>query len=141
MKTILLVLLIAFSYNANALEVCVAPIAKSTLGERNLSNPTGRIKPYDLSVHIQGHVITQGLLDSDCFDYSADKSIKVVVKDNGKAIESFFVVPSKYSDGACVWFKSLYDTWSVWKLEESKHLCSNRTEQGAIKDVNNNTAF
>lgn len=134
MKIILLAFILVNSFSAVALELCVAPIAKSTLGERNLSNPTGRNSPYELSVHIQGRVISQGRTDSDCFEYSADKNIKVVVKDHGKAVESFFVKPTDYKYGACVWFKSLYGTWNVWQLEESRHLCINRTEQGAEKE-------
>jgi len=130
MKVILLITLVILSVSVRALEICIAPIPVATDGDRSLSNPTGRDKPYSLSVHINDRVIQQGLVASDCFEYSNDKNVKVVIKDHDKAIESFFVDPINYQNGACIWFKSLYDTWSVWGLKDSKHLCVVSTEQG-----------
>jgi len=130
MKFILLITLAIISVSVRAVEICIAPIPVATDGNRSLSNPTGRVKPYDLSVHIHDRVIQQGIVASDCFEYTHDKSIKVVIKDHDKAIESFFVNPLNYQNGACIWFKSLYDTWSVWALKDSKHLCVVSTEQG-----------
>ncbi len=133
MKFILCAILIIFSCGANALKLCVAPIPEFTTGDtgaRSLSNPTDQEDPYNLSVHIQQRTIRQGLSDSDCYEYPNDKNVKVVVKDHGKPAESFFVNAFEYPNGACIWFKSQYSTWSVWKLEDSKHLCVNRTEQG-----------
>ncbi len=107
MKVILLITLAIISVSVRAVEICIAPIPVATDGNRSLSNPTGRVKPYDLSVHIHDRVIQQGIVASECFEYTHDKSIKVVIKDHDKAIESFFVNPLNYQNGACIWFKSL----------------------------------
>lgn len=48
----------------------------------------------------------------------------VKIERAGKLAESFWIDFDKYeTDALCLWFKPLYETWSVWELGQSKHLC------------------
>lgn len=54
----------------------------------------------------------------------------VQISDRDGPQESFWI---DYADlgteSACLWFKSLYETWSVWPLNKSKHLCDCETNE------------
>jgi len=48
----------------------------------------------------------------------------VKIERAGKLVESFWLDFDKYeSNAVCLWFKPLYETWSVWELNQSRHLC------------------
>jgi len=48
----------------------------------------------------------------------------VKIKRHGIFVESFWIDFEDWSTNAlCLWFKTLYETWSVWSLETSGHLC------------------
>lgn len=130
MKSALTLLFMAITQGAQSIEVCVAPIELPTVGYRSLANPAGRIEqPYQVSVHLAGNIVEQGNTFSECFTIDESKKIVVIVKDHNVTKESFYIRPAEYPNGACVWFKSLYETWSVWGLLKSTHICIKNTEQ------------
>ncbi len=134
MRFVLSVALCIVSIGVHALEVCIAPIHASGSdvgkGSRTMRQEQGLIsgasnkdRIYDLSVHIQGRKIPQGLAKSDCFNYADRKKIAVVVKNHNKAVESFFINKGDYSNGACISFEPFYASWIVWRLEKGRHIC------------------
>ena len=125
----ILLLTLFISSVAQAIEVCVAPIPAATTGKLSLSNPTARETPYAFTIKIGANTYGQEGSSSQCGNHEGKSAIAVTVLDNGTLKESFKIDPQKYPGGACVWFKPLYSTWSVWPLGKSKHLCHNRIEK------------
>lgn len=135
MKTLLLLFVLSISSFVYAIEVCVAPIPSATTGEISLLNPTARKKPYAFTLKIGTKTYAQESRIARCYNNEGSNPLPVVIYDNGVPKESFTINPQKYSNGACIWYKPLYNTWSVWALDKSKHLCRNHTEQGKVGTV------
>jgi hypothetical protein len=48
----------------------------------------------------------------------------VKIRRDDEIVEAFTVDLAKFeANQACLWFKPLYETWSLWELQKSKHLC------------------
>jgi len=108
----------------NKYEICLAPIKDSNNKERSLANPEGgRTEPYKYSIIIGNIEFQQNSLKTQCEKYSSKAKIPVIVFNNGIKVESFFINTKERKNGSCIWFKSLYETWSVWPISESKHIC------------------
>ncbi len=72
------------------------------------------------------------------FEYelqSAGPKYLVKIERHGKLVESFWIdFESRDTDALCLWYKPLYETWSVWRLDKSGHLCDCR-QQASTKEV------
>lgn len=111
------------------IEICLAPIPAAAPGEKDLTSITAKNVAYEYEIQIGSDKYPQDPEKSQCGNYSNDKNILVVIRNNGQATESFYVQPGEFKNGACIWYKPSYATWSVWKLEESSHFCINRAQQ------------
>lgn len=106
-------------------EICLAPVAAATSGEPGLSNPTARQNPYHFEVQFGNARLQQDTDKTQCITVSSDTRIPVIIRDSGIRKASFYINLPDYPHGVCVWYKPLYDTWSVWGLDISQHLCPN----------------
>lgn len=58
-----------------------------------------------------------------CAKFQYSDRVLVLVQNFYIVEQSFVLDLAKYETGACIWFKALYESWSVWELNESKHIC------------------
>lgn len=83
-------------------------------------------KPLDYSVQVGDGPIVE-VQQNDGFDYplkNTDSRILIEIRLRGEMVESFWLDYERYeSSELCLWFKPLYHTWSVWRLNRSRHLC------------------
>ncbi len=115
---------------ANATEICIAPFNTPTSKHWGIAElGEAPDKPSTISVHLIGEVVEQGNSYSECFSVAANKKIAVQIKENSRPKESFYINAEDYPEGACVWFKSSYWTWSVWPLPASSNLCTKKTDE------------
>ena len=83
-------------------------------------------KPFDFAVQVDDGPIIKTKRESG-FVYPVkngkDKHL-VKVYNEGKVESSFKFSFSQYgANELCMWFKPYYETWSLWKLKDSRHLC------------------
>ncbi len=54
----------------------------------------------------------------------------IQISDEDGLLESFWVdYANLETDSACLWFKSLYETWSLWPLSKSRHICDCESQE------------
>lgn len=106
--------------------ICVAPVDAPNNGEKSLSNPSGgnRIQMYEVQVDSKAKIKVSNSESVKINGLSANKKHLVKIFGDGKAVESFRFSFSDYSSNKlCLWFKSLYETWSLWETKESGRIC------------------
>lgn len=123
----IMLLLVTQRVFASEIDICLARIPDATSGELSLSNPTARVAPYLYEVKVGDVIFSQSSSTSQCEKFGSNTKLLVVVRNHGKIEQSFYVDTSSYEKGACIWYKALYESWSVWGLNESGHICENRT--------------
>lgn len=123
--TLVVLFLLCRSLFAEEVEVCLARIPDSNTDQRSLSNPEGREQAYRYEIKVGDIVFHQNSTTTQCAKFQSGTRLLVIVQNFGKVEESFFLDLAKYETGACIWFKALYESWSVWGLNESKHICAN----------------
>lgn len=134
MKIISLFVALILSQQCLAIMVCLAPIDDAMKGPRSLSNPTGRDMPYNFKVLLGEKVFYQNNNDVQCVGYFNYDEFPVVIESGGLKVESFYINRNKYLEGACIWFKPLYDSWHVVSLENNIHPCHHRKKQVRAAD-------
>jgi len=106
--------------------VCIAPIPKPTPGKRSLANPTGGSRNYEYSVQIDnGQILSLPYETNMTYPrLNLKRSHLIVIRDKNHIVESFWFRFEEYHTGRlCLWYKPLYDSWSLWDLSDSQHLC------------------
>jgi hypothetical protein len=86
----------------------------------------GKIRPFDYSVQVDvGPIIATD--NSQGFEYPIDYSKSkylIKIRNAETIVESFWLESALGArTEQCLWFKSFYETWSVWELSRSRHLC------------------
>ena len=107
--------------------ICIGPIPIPNSEAISLTNPSGGDRKFDFSVQIDnGRIIQLYFNKSVLYDSLAiDSKHLITIRNQGKIIQSFWFEFETYeSESLCLWFKALYETWSLWPLNESNHLCS-----------------
>jgi hypothetical protein len=99
--------------------VCVSSVPRPASGEASLANPAG-------SIQIDGGQSIQ--VSSDSGIRIAGLALKrkhlVKIRRDGKLVESFwFTFERLGNDELCLWYKSLYGTWSLWTAKEAGRIC------------------
>ena len=106
--------------------ICVASVPRPTPGEISLGNPTGGNRVFAFSVQVD---------DGSIHPISHDKGVKIAglsvklrhlikIRSQGRLLHSFYFRFAEYkSKDLCLWFKPLYETWSLWPANESRGLC------------------
>jgi hypothetical protein len=114
--------------------VCIAPVRASNPNPISLANPAGGSRKFGFEVSIDGRKRLQ-------VDHAESLVIKgldpkkrhmVAIYRNGGLITSFRFSFSDYrSRSLCLWFKELYETWSLWDYRDSRTVgCKCSTDQG-----------
>jgi hypothetical protein len=106
--------------------ICIAAIPEPNDGPLSLGNPVGGGRDFNFSVQIDdGETVHLEFKKSARYENLSLKSKHIVkIRRSGKIIESFWFSFKEYQSSAlCLWFKPLYETWSLWELEDSRHMC------------------
>lgn len=106
--------------------ICIASVPRPTAGGISLGNPTGGNRVFDLSVQID---------DGPLHPTSHDKGVRVAglstklrhlvkIRNQNRLLHSFYFNFAEYkSKDLCLWFKPLYETWSLWTAKDARGLC------------------
>jgi len=106
--------------------VCLASVPRPNSEEITLGNPEGGNRVFDFSVQIDNRPIqaisyAKGVRLTG-LDLKRRHLIKI--RNQGALIQSFFFRFTEYkSDDLCLWFKALYETWSLWSAEHARGIC------------------
>ena len=122
-------LILTQSVWASTGQVCIGPVPEPNNQEQSLANPAGGNRVFDFSVQI-GNGETKALPQETSVLYGGldlDRTHWVRIRNEGKTVESFkFSFKHYQTDSLCLWFKPLYETWSLSPQSESYHLCDCR---------------
>lgn len=135
MKKILLInlgvaIFFFFIIHANSINeygsVCVGPIPQPNNNEKSLGNPAGGGRTFNYSIQIDNGEIKALPFNKNILINKLAYNIKhlLIIRNDDKIIESFWFNFNKFkSNKLCLWFKPLYESWSLWRQSDSKHLC------------------
>lgn len=106
--------------------ICVTAVPGSNQESITLANPGGGGRDFAYSIKIDdappkavSHV--KGIKFSGL---ALNRSHTIKIIRGGKVVESFkFSFEKEKSSRLCLWFKSLYETWSLWDANSARHLC------------------
>lgn len=106
--------------------VCIAGVPKPASGDTSLSNPTGGGRTLNYSIQIDKRPVTQ--VSNEKATLVSGLELKgrhlIKIRRDGKVVESFwFSFEKEGSKKLCLWFKPLYETWSLWPAEEGGKKC------------------
>ena len=128
--TNIIVVLLAFTvYSKDNVEfgtICVGPIPEPNNEEISLANPAGGGRDFNFTIQIDKGEIKTIPFDTTIIFTKLNLETKhlITIRNNNEITESFWFSFSKYKeDKLCLWFKPLYETWSLWELSKSKHIC------------------
>jgi hypothetical protein len=126
----IIVILLAFVvYSNDNVEfgtICVGPIPEPNNEEISLANPAGGGRDFNFTIQIDKGEIKTIPFDTTIIFTKLNLETKhlITIRNNNEITESFWFSFSKYKeDKLCLWFKPLYETWSLWELSKSKHIC------------------
>ena len=110
---------------ASDIKLCVSKAENSPKRAVTIQ-PGDKMPPFDYSIQVgEGPNIKTN--QNKGFIYpieSKENRYLVKVYNANKLKSSFWLSFEEYETSElCLWFNSLYETWSVWALEKSKHLC------------------
>ena len=114
------------SVSANAGSVCIAPVPRPTSGEKSLYNPTGgnSISVYSVRIDDRLPVVTSDSSPLKISGLAPRRKHLVKIIGDGELKESFRFKFSSYSSNKlCLWFKPLYETWTLWEAKNSGAEC------------------
>lgn len=106
--------------------ICVAPVPEPNNGDITLANPMGGGREFNFSIQIDKGEIKEIPHKTNVQFTKLELETKhlVIIRNNREIIESFWFSFEDYgSNDLCLWFKSLYETWTLWPLKTSKHIC------------------
>ena len=112
--------------NSNTGSVCIAVVPKPTSGDISLANPTGGGRTFNYSIQIDKGPITPVSNEKAKLisGLSLGQRHPIKIRRDGKLVESFtFTFEKQGSNKLCLWFKSLYETWTLWTEKEAGKLC------------------
>ncbi len=96
--------------------VCIAPVEKPADGAKSLANPSGGNQVRSYTIQIDGRPAVKASAEHGVMINDLDLAGKhiVKVKGNGKNLAAFrFQFADYASHNLCMWFKPLYETWSL----------------------------
>ena len=123
MKNILILLmLLLISATVIADELCFSPV-KEKKGDKSTKRKFFQSFDYKIQVD-DGPIIKPSSEDSTSYEFHTDSPV-VKIWLSGKVVESFRVSKDLLSEGRnCIYFKNMYETWSVVEAWQAKKLCS-----------------
>ena len=126
-----LIIMLSFGWTVQAQStaagsICIAPPDKPTSGEKNLANPAGgnSISTYSIQVDKMAPVVASHDRPVPISSIATDRKHLVKIIGDGKVIQSFWFNFSRFKTrDLCLFFNSLYETWSLWDGKEGRAIC------------------
>jgi hypothetical protein len=106
--------------------VCIAAVPAATTGIKSLGNATASATPFDFTVSIgdSAAVDVSHTTSVAMRDLSTTERHRVVIRQAGTPSASFFFRFADHGNtDLCLWFNALYESWSLWRLDEAKGKC------------------
>jgi len=115
------------NHSAGAGSICIAPPGRPTTGEKNLANPAGgnTISTYSIQVDKMSTVVASNDRPVRISSISTMRKHLVKIIGDRKVIQSFWLNFGKFKTrDLCLFFNSLYETWSLWDGKEGRAICT-----------------
>ena len=112
--------------NPNEGSICIAAVPKPTSGNTSLANPTGGGRTFNYKIQIDKGLITPVSTEKPILISGLVLKRKHLIKirRDGKLVESFsFTFEKERSNRLCLWFKPLYETWTLWAAKDAGRKC------------------
>ena len=98
--------------------ICIAPVPKPNDRPRSLGNPSGGNRSFNFTIQVDQQARVP--VDHEKSILISDLAIKgthlIQIFRDGKPFASFRFRFEQYkSKDPCLWFKALYETWSLWE--------------------------
>ena len=106
--------------------ICIAAPDKPTSGEKSLANPAGgnSISTYSIQVDKMAPVVASNDQPVRISSIATGRKHLVKISGDGKVIQSFWFNFSRFkTKDLCLFFNSLYETWSLWDGKEGRAIC------------------
>lgn len=106
--------------------ICIAPPDRPAKGEKSLANPAGSnpISSYAIQVDKMAPVVASNEKPTRITSLARNRKHVVKIIGDGKVVASFRLDFNKYkSNDLCLFFNSLYETWSLWDAKEGRAIC------------------
>ena len=106
--------------------ICIAPPDRPTTGEKSLANPAGGnpISRYSIQVDKMAPVVASNEKPVRISSIARSRKHLVKIIGDGKVVASFRLDFDKYqTKDLCLFFNSLYETWSLWDGKEGRAIC------------------
>lgn len=107
--------------------VCISAVPKPTDGEMSLANPAGGNRTFNYSIQVDNGAIKPVTEKNGAriTGLTLKQSHLLKIRRDGKIVQSFrFTFEKEGSNHLCLWFKSLYETWSLWTVKEAGNKCA-----------------
>ena len=106
--------------------MCIAPTDKPTSGEKTLANPAGgnKVSTYSIQVDKLTPVVVSNDRPVRISSLATSRKHLVKIIGDGKVVQSFWFNFSAFkTKELCLFFNSLYETWSLWDGKEGGAIC------------------
>jgi hypothetical protein len=107
--------------------VCVSSVPDASPGDTSLGNPAGGGRTFNYAVRIDNGRLTAVPHDKGVRISGLRLGRRHVVRiyRDGKLAHSFrFTFEQQGSPALCLWYKALYETWSLWPQKDAKSNCT-----------------
>jgi len=107
--------------------ICVSPVPKPNSEAMSLANPAGGNRAFNYSIQVDNGAIKPVTQKNGTRinGLSMKQSHLLKIRREGKIAQSFrFTFEKEGSNQLCLWFKSLYETWSLWTVKEAGNKCA-----------------
>jgi len=114
-------------HSAEAGSICIAPPGRPTTGEKSLANPAGgnTISTYSIQVDKMSTVVASNDRPVRISSISTSRKHLVKIIGDGKVVQSFWMNFGRFkTKDLCLFFNSLYETWSLWDGKGSRAICT-----------------
>jgi len=123
----LLMILAQSLFGGDAGSVCVAPVEKPHAGGKSLANPSGGNRVQSYTVQIDSRPPVQVPVERSVAIGGIALEAKHLIKisGDGKSVASFHFRFSDYTEhDLCLWFRPLYETWSLTPAKGRGKTCA-----------------